>query len=274
MRFKGSYYRELLIIGVFVMVLSATSNAFAGPLYGGYNGESEAWIEVSIVEENRIGFSLKISVGADSDLNWWARFGISGLFLLPYNVSHIGFSYDVGDVISASFATLLPLPLQVGADSNALVWARTNFLVGVIGADSNGTIWEETGVPGVWARGEDTNDNQWRWLKVLPVLVGVEENFASNQGGSLIRFDEERRSLQNHFAKEYGAKISSLLVEKLTFPLDPFNGTPSELNALLGYVEEKILTDEIRDEMSILLDGFAQDIQPRLKAIKKMVAAP
>ena len=61
---------------------------------------------------------------------------------------------------------------------------------------------------------------------------------------------------------------------RATLDLDPLSGTTSELNTLRGYVEEKILTDEIRDEMGILLDEFAQDIQPQLKAVHKVVAAP
>ncbi len=315
MKYKRCCTRWLFIMGILLMALAVSSNAFASPLYGGYNGESETWIEVSIFEENRIGFSLKISVGADVDLNWWARFYVSGLFLLPYNLSRIGFSYDVGDVVSASFNSVLPWPLQVGADSNKLIWAATSFLVGVVGVDNNNTTWQETGVPGLWARGVDSHDNQWRWGKILPVLVGFKEDFVSEQGGSLnqedfTKFEEELRSSKNNFVEEYGLKISSLLMEKLTddeimanvrnlseelndrmtflyltnllsddksrvsLTLDPLSGTTSELNTLLGYVEEKILTDEIRGEMGILLDEFAQDIQPQLKAVKKMVTAP
>jgi len=315
MKYKRCCTRWLFITGILVMALSVTSNAFASPLYGGYNGESETWIEVSVFEENRVGFSLKVTIGADVDLNWWARLNVSSLLLFPYNVSRIGFSYDVGDVVSASFNSLLPWPFQVGADSNALIWAMTNFLVGVVGLDNNSTVWQETGVPGVWASGMDSHDNQWQWLKILPVLVGVGEDFASEQGRSLnredfIRFEEEFRSSKNNFAEEYGLKINSLLMEKLTddeimvnvrnlseelndrmtflyltnlsigdkrsvsLILDPLSETTSELNTLLGYVEEKILTDEIRDEMGILMDEFAQDIQPQLKAVKKMVTAP
>jgi len=315
MKYKRSCTRWLFITVILVMALAVTSNAFASPLYGGYNGESETWIEVSIFEQNMIGFSLKITVGADVDLNWWARFYVSGLFLLPYNLSRIGFSYDVGDVVSASFNSVLPWPLQVGADSNALIWAATSFLVGVVGVDNNNTRWQETGVPGFWARGMDSYDNQWQWIKVLPVLVGVGKSHDLEQGGSLnqedlTKFEEELKSSKNNFAEEYGLKISSLLMEKLTddeimvnvrniseelndrimflyltnplsddnsrvsLTLDPLSETTSELNTLLRYVEEKILTDEIRGEMDILLDEFAQDIQPQLKAVEKMVTAP
>lgn len=298
-----------------MMTLAVASHAFAGPLYGGYNGESETWIEVSIYEENRIGFSLKITVGADVDLNWWARFSVSGLLFLPYNLTRIAFSYDVGDVVSTSFNSLLPWPLQVGVDSNELIWFMTNFLIGVVGVDNNDTIWQETGVAGVWARGMDSRDNQWQWLKVLSVLVGVGNGSGLEREGLLNQEDfkkleEEPRPSKNKFEEEYGLKISSLLMEKLTddeimvnlrnfsealnnkimflsptaflsdhkssvsLTLDPFIGTTSELNALHGYVEEKILTDELRWEIGVLLDEFAHAIEPRLKAVKKMVAHP
>lgn len=311
MTYKRSCTRWLFITVILVMALAVTSNAFASPLYGGYNGESETWIEVSIFEQNMIGFSLKITVGADVDLNWWAKFSVSGLYLWAYNLSRIGFTYDVGDVVSTSFNSVLPWPLQVGADSNELIWAITNFLVGIVGVDTNDTKWQETGVAGVWARGMDSYDNQWRWLKVLSVLVGVDlEQEGSLNQEDFIRFEEELGSSKNKFEEEYALKISSLLMEKLTddeimvnvrnlseelndrmtflyltnllsddksrvsLILDPLSGITSELNTLLRYVEEKILTDEIRGEMGILLDEFAQDIQPQLKAVKKMVTTP
>ena len=71
----------------------------------------------------------------------------------------------------------------------------------------------------------------------------------------------------------YLTNLSSDDERSVSLTLDPLSGTTSELNTLLRYVEEKILTDEIRVEMGILLDGFAQDIQPQLKAVKKMVTA-
>jgi len=71
----------------------------------------------------------------------------------------------------------------------------------------------------------------------------------------------------------YLTNLSSDDERSVSLTLDPLSGTTSELNTLLRYVEEKILTDEIRGEMGILLDEFAQDIQPQLKAVKKMVTA-
>lgn len=315
MTYKRCCRGSLFVIAMIMMTLAVASDTFAGPLYGGYNGESETWIEFPIYEENRIGFSLKIIVGADVDFNWWAKFSVSGLLLLPYNLTRIAFSYDVGDVVSTSFNSLLPWPLQFGADSNQLIWVITTFLVGVVGVDNNDTTWQETGVAGVWARGIDSRDNQWQWLKVLSVLVGVGNDSNLEREGllnqeDLIGLEEELRPSKNKYQEEYGLNISSLLMEKLTdgeimvnlrslsqalsdkimllclsnrltdvksrvsLTPDPLSATTSELNALHRYVEEKILTDELRWEIGILLDEFAHAIEPQLKAVKKMVAHP
>lgn len=300
-------------MGILSLALAVASDALAGPLYGGYNGESEAWIEFPIYEENRIGYSIKILIGADVDLNWWAKFSISGLALIPYNLTRIAFSYDVGDVVSTSVNSLLPWPLQIGADSDERIWAATNFLVGIIGIDNNRTVWQETGLAGVWARGLDSLDNQWQWLKVLSVLVGVGDG--SGVEGEGLLGQEESIPLKEDLVSSwkacktckeaYGPKISSLLVEKLTHdeimvnlnrravrwnhqmtflclsdflcndgsgwlqtPLSS-SGEVRGDNRLVEYVEEKILTAEIKDEIVALMDKFAQAIQPQLKDLEK-----
>ena len=316
MRLKGSIKRGLFIIGMIVLVLVPTVETCATPLYGGYNGESETWIEVYIIEKIAIGFSSKISVGIDPDLNvFWIRIGISSLFLLPSNISSIGLSYETGDIVSgdivsASLSTIIP-PIKVGIDANNLTWIITNWLIAVVGADSEGNMWLERGIPGVGACGEDSKGNQWCWIKVLPVLVGSRVNLPSSQGNFLnrendLKVEEDRRSLRDHFAKACNPKLSALLIEKITddeimgniinllealnnriallplivlsayenreefSPIDPSKEMPSELNALLSYVEKNVFTDELREEASIILDTFARDTQPLPKEIKKI----
>jgi len=320
MKFKRSSTKEIFTIGVIVLALFATGDTCASPLYGGYNGESEAWIEVYIIEKTTIGFSSKISVGIDPDLNvFWIRIGISSLFLLPSNISHIGFSYETGDIVSgdivsASITTILP-PIKWGFDTNNLQWFITNWLIAVSGLDSDGNVWGERRIPGMGACGWDSNNDKWCWIKFFPVLVGWRVELTSNQGTSLnqenaLRFEKELRPLQDHFAKACNPKLSALLIERLTDdeimdnminllealndriallplttlsivenregfpPIDPSSKMPSELKALLTYVEKNIFTDEVRDEVSILLDTFAKDIQPRLKALRKIGTAP
>ena len=317
MKFKRSSTRRIVIIGVIVLALAFACDTYASPLYGGYNGKSDIWVEFYIFEETTIGFSFRFSVGLDPNLNVsWIRIGVSSLFLLPYNISNIGFSYETGDIASASLTTLLPWPLQFGADTNNLQWIITNLLIFVVGVDTDGNMWWERGIPGVWAYGGDSNDNQWQWIKLFSVLLGMKVNLtSSNQGISLgqensLRFEEKLRSLQDHFVRECGPKLSALLTERLTDdeimeniinlaealndriavlplnvlsiyenrkgmpPINPSSGIPSELNVLLTYLEEEVFTDEIRDEMSIFLDVIAKDIQPRLKALKKIGNIP
>jgi hypothetical protein len=58
-----------------------------------------------------------------------------------------------------------------------------------------------------------------------------------------------------------GGKFSSLV--------DPTSKMSSEFVPLLRYIEEKIFTEEIRDEMKAFSDAFEREIQPQLEAVKK-----
>ncbi len=312
MRFKGSCFRTTFIIWVVVIVLFATSSASASPLYGGYNGNSKVWAEY-YYEEPRIGFSLRFSMGADTDFNWWVRVGLS---FIPY-INNVGLSYESDNILSLNIATILPWPVSLGIDTNRLWWYVINVLFGVVGRDSNANMWGETWwlFPGLYAFGVDNNDNHWQCLKLFSVLVGMgeelfEENEISFNQKNSVKFEEEMRSLEVYFKEGCGPEISALLVERLaddeiienmrslsealndrmallpltTFsinengesitPFDSLNVTPPELNALLSYVEEKVFTDEVIDEIDVLLDSFAKDIQPHLKAVEKMVVTP
>jgi hypothetical protein len=311
MKFKRNITRGVFIMGMVVLALVAASHTYASPLYGGYNGQSETWIEIYIVKVNRIGFSLRISVGVDTDSNVWIRIGFSSL-LISACLYKIELSYETGDILSISGRGLLPL--KIGADTDNLQWIITNLVVIVAGIDTNSNVWWETGCPGIYS-GQDSNDNRWRWVKVLTVLVGWRRDLTSNQRISpsqenSLELEEEIRSLQDHFAREYSPKLSALLIERLTddevmedminfsealtdritllslfslpinenregfYPIDPLSRTPSELNALLKYAEEEIFTEEVKDEINALLDTFARDMQPRLRAIRKTVTSP
>lgn len=241
MRHKRINTRVIFIIGMMVLALVVSSDTCASPLYGGYNGQSEAWVEVYIVEAITIGFSLNVSVGIDPDLGAsWIRIGISSLFLLPY-ISNIEFSYETDDIVSASVTGLLPI--KVGADSNDLTWIITNWSILVSGADSDDNVWSETGLtgvfglPGVYANGKDSSDHQWEWIKFFPVLVGWRGAPTSYQGispsqKSFLGRGEEIRSLYNYFARECGPKLHALLIEKLTD--DEFMGDMMDLSETLN----------------------------------------
>lgn len=225
MKLKRNSTRRIFIIGMVVLALFAASDTCASPLYGGYNGESETWVEVYIVEVVTVGLSLRISIGVDPYLSaTWIRIGISSLFLLPY-VSNIEFSYETGDIVSASLTGIIPV--KIGADTNDLQWWIANFLTKVIGVDSDDNSWSEKGltgmfgIPGVFATGEDNNNHHWQWIKFFPVLVGWREELASQQGiflnqENFHRFEEELRSLRDHLTRACGPRLSALLLEKLT----------------------------------------------------------
>jgi hypothetical protein len=299
--------KRMLVIGMIMLALVFPGAACASPLYGGYNGESEAWFEVYIVESADILFSLRISIGFDSDLtHLWVRAGISSLFLAPFNISSVGISYETGNIISASLDAILPWPFQVGADTNNLVWGVTSFLVGVSGSDSDGNVWVEAGVPGVTACGEVNQENGWCWVKILPVLLGTRVDLPSDRAISFSKenyrkYEDEFTTLRDYFAGEYSPQFYWMLREKLAgeevmeklgilseavnsravFPLaalpiqesergfDALGAPTTELNALLRYVEEEIFTGAIKEEMDIFLDDFAREMKPRLEAIKK-----
>ncbi len=299
--------KRMLVIGMVVLALVFPGATCASPLYGGYNGESESWIEVFIVESADILFSLRISIGFDIDLtHLWVRAGISSLFLAPFNISSVGISYETGNILSATVDSILPWPYQVGADTNNLLWVVTSLLAGVSGSDSDDNVWGEVGIPGVFACGEVNQENGWCWVKILPVLVGTQVDLLSDRVISLSKenfrkYGEEFKTLRDYFAGEYSPQFSRMLKEKLAgeevmgklgvlsgavssrvaFPLaalpiqederrfDALGAPTTELNALLKYIEEEIFTGEIKEEMDIFLDDFAREMKPRLEAIKK-----
>ena len=301
--------RGIFIIGIIMLVLFTGSKTCASPLYGGYNGESEFWMEVFIIDEVTIGFSLRVSLGIDPGLNVsWVRVGISSFFTLPY-VSNLEFSYETGDIASLSVTGLFPV--KVGADSNGLRWAIVNLVIRVIGADTDDNWWQEEGLPGLYlgASGWDSKGNEWQWMKLFRVLIGwrTEESVLrqgiSQRGKNSRRLEKEMISLRHQLAEAYGSRLRSLLIKKFTddaimegvinhletlnarmalpyenkeafSPMDPSSVMASDLDSLLEYVEEEIFTDEIKDEMNVFSDSFARDIKPQLEAVKEIITTP
>ena len=297
--------RGIVIIGIIMLALFAGSKTYASPLYGGYNGESEQWTEISVVDEATVGFSLSISVGTDTEKNTWTRIGVSSFFLLP--IYKLEFSYETGDIISVGFTSLLLLPVKVGIDSNGLSWGIINLLTSVAGKASDDTSWEEKisqegEPPGVYYEGVDSNGNEWQWTKSFGVLRGWGVDSVSSAGslnqGNFLSPEKGLVSLRNRLTETYGSKLCTLLVEKLTddavmegvrdqleafntrrslpltllpvygnggkfsSPVDPTSKMSSKVVPLLRYIEEKIFTEEIRDEMKAFSDAFERDIQP------------
>lgn len=236
--------KRMFVIGMVVLTLAFAGEATASPLYGGYNGASEAWFEVFIVESADILFSLRISIGFDIDSHLWVRAGISSLFLVPWGISSVGISYETGNILSASIDSILPWPFQVGADTNSLIWGVTSLLVGISGRDSDDNVWVEAGFPGVSACGEviqeSGQENGWCWLKILPVLVGTRVDLPSDRGISLSKenfrkYEKEFKSLRDYFAGECSPQFSRMLREKLAG-----EGVMENLGVLSGAVNSRV----------------------------------
>ena len=311
MDFMKNNRKKILIVILFVMAVLFTSRTHATPLYGGYNGESETWLEFRVTGINTLLFSANVFLGVDNNDHRWAKFRIS---LIPFIV-RMDVTYDSNDILSVNLSTLLPWPIRVGTEidlygeGRSLWWFVVNVVSGIAGADSGNTTWAETGVPGVYGYGKDSQDNEWTWVKILNWLVGWGEDFQidgellTNQNNSR-DFEKELRSLQEDCSEAYAGKMNGLLKkftagnvmkdmvllsEKLQkraawLPLDqngegvpgvlPLGELHAGLDSLSDTIKEEVFTGEVKSELQKLLNSFARDSQPPLKKISETVASP
>jgi hypothetical protein len=289
--------KKILIVILFVMAVLVTSRTHATPLYGGYNGESEAWFEYRIANINTLLLSVKVFLGVDVNDHRWAKFRIS----IPPYIVRFDVTYDSADILSLNVSTLLPWPVQFGTEidlygeGRSLWWFVVNVVTGITGADSEDTRWVEAGIPGVSGSGYDSKGNQWTWVKVLNWLFGAEidgELFLKQN--NFQDLEEDLLSLEEDCSRAYAGKINMLL-EKFTggnsmkdmvhfsdklnrqalqLPFAPLNEMQSELDALSATIEKEVFTGETKDELQKLLNDFARDSQPPLRKIREKMTAP
>jgi len=299
--------KKILIVILFVMAVLVTSRSHATPLYGGYNGESEAWLEYRIAGVDTLLFSVKVFLGGDVHDHRWAKFRIS---IIPFIV-RLDVTYDSADIVSLNFSTLLPWPIQIGTEidvygeGRSLWWLVVNVVGAIAGADSEGTTWKEDGLPGVWGIGSDTKDNTWTWYKFLNLLFGVGHDIPID-GELFLRennsadFEEELLSLQEDYSQAYADQINVLLekftdgnvmkemvdlsekLHKRAVPLPfaqntkgvPLGALQSELDSLSDTIKEEVFTEEVRGDLQKLLKSFARDSQSPLRKISETMTAP
>jgi hypothetical protein len=307
MIFMKNNKKKILIVILFVMAVLFTSRTHATPLYGGYNGESETWLEFNIGGINTLLFSVKVFLGVDANDHRWAKFRIS---MIPFIV-RLDVTYDSADIVSINFSTLLPWPIQVGTEidiygeGRSLWWLVVNVVSHIAGADSEGTTWKEQGLPGVWGSGNDSKGNEWVWLKILNGLFGATiDGELFLQKNNAKDFEEELLSLQDHYSQAYADQINVLL-EKFTdgnvmkemvdlsekfhkqavqlpfaqnnqgLPVvAPLGELQPELDSLSDTIKEEVFTEEVRGELQKLLNSFARDSQPPLRKIRETMTAP
>ena len=287
--------KGIFVLVLLMMLLICTPRSWATPLYGGYNGESTAWTEYNIAQVNSALFTLKITLGVDTNSHAWTKVRFS---IVPF-ITRLEFTYDSFDILSGIFSTFLPWPVLFGSeietageDNSLLRWFGAYVIVGVTGFDSENTIWTESGIPGVYGSGKDNMDNEWTWIKFLGWLFGVGEDFTIEEGSLLnlkqsTEFEKELSSLQDYVTQKYSPRIQRLL-EQLTSretmttvthisntaAFTTRNPLSSEIDSLSVSIGETVFTEEMKTELNTLLSSFAQDMQPLLKQITERITNP
>ena len=139
-----------IVVFIILWCLTTASPLAASPLYGGYNGESTAWID---------GFFF----GIDDQIRWWVRIPIS----LVKGFLNLNFKYESSGVISAElFGYNIPGQgdLLLGIDTSGLFWTELCELDFLAGTDSNGTGWTEQTFFDYVGTGSDSNDHLWGFV--------------------------------------------------------------------------------------------------------------
>ena len=294
-KFRLNTEKGICLLVLFSMLLVFTPRSWATPLYGGYNGESTVWTEYNIAQVSSALFTLKITLGVDSNSHAWTKVRFS---IVPF-ITRLEFTYDSFDILSGIFSTFLPWPVLIGSEietdgenSPLLRWFSAYVVVGVTGFDSENTIWTERGIPGVYGSGKDNLDNEWMWVKFLDWLIGVGEDFTIEEGSLLnlkqsTEFKQELSALQDHLTKKYSTRINMLLKqltsrEIMTTVTHISNkgafaiGSPvsSEFDSLSTSIGDTVFTEEMKAELNTFLSSFAQDMQPLLKSITEQIVTP
>lgn len=171
--------RGWLIAVALVLTLGSATGVRATPLYGGYNGMSTSWVEYKIGDVETSWTAASILFGADTNGRTWVRMRIS---LVPL-LMRLEYTRDYLGIQSVAVNTLFPWPVQLGSELMKTPgelppwWITVYLILGVGGFTSDGSNWSETGIPGVYGIGADSNANQWLWVKSGNFLQGYGEDF-------------------------------------------------------------------------------------------------
>lgn len=286
---------RLIAIVTIVLGISIAAKSSATPLYGGYNGQSTSWVEYSIGDVETSLTSASILFGADTSERSWVRMRIS---LVPLFM-RLEYTRDYLNIQSVAFNTLFPWPVQLGSEmvetpgEIPLWWVTAYLVLGVGGIDSEGNNWAETGIPGVYGVGADSAGNQWLWFKASNFLRGFGEDYVPVETEHVLResdtarVEETMRALRGRFDASVGKALAGRLHSEqfmraahacawslpaaAYFPptmYSPGSGTEADIQPLdrtCDPVLSQLLTAEIEDMLTILLEDFAREVQPLLR---------
>lgn len=247
--------KKVLVIVVFLLCLLTSAPLMASPLYGGYNGESESWIDV-------------FYFGIDDQARWWVRIPV-----MIGNGLRMNFNYEYNSVISVEIVGVLIAQVgnvRLGRDTTGLTWTEVpaSPLSGS-GEDSNGTSWSEQGFLGYLGTGSDSNDNQWGFIGLsyqglYPVKIGVNLSslmsdppvnnhfLAHTEQKSLLPlgrfFHEEGGKDLIHVltALSHDGELEKEVTTLITYSLD--------MESLLTFADERVFTPKRREVIESMMN--------------------
>ncbi len=211
--------RGWLIAVTVALVVGFAAEGRATPLYGGYDGLSASWVEYKIGDVETTWTAASIIFGADSDDRNWVRMRIA---LVPLFM-RMEYTRDYLGIQSIAFTTLFPWPVQLGSEFIETPgeippwWVTAYLMLGVGGFASDGTRWTETGIPGVYGIGADSNGNEWLWIKIGNFLQGYGEDFnpvepdGPRPNAVLAQAETSLRSLQGRFEESVAGALARRL---------------------------------------------------------------
>ena len=259
--------KSLVIMVVFMICVLTTAPLKASPLYGGYNGESDFWVDVYFF-------------GIDDQMRWWVRIPMylaGGELRVNLKYEHNG---ERKGVISAEIAIAAIFEegtILFGADTSGLTWNEfyePSLLT--TGSDRNGTNWTEQNRLQIFGTGSDSNGHSWGYVTIgaqtaFPIKVGIslsspepepepEPSVTSNP--FLTRTEQNALPSLTSFLREDGAGelinfLASLSVDdELRRDVAFLDQRSLDMKEIVEFADEKVFTQERKEVIEGMINSF------------------
>ena len=252
--------KKSLVLIVFLSCLITAAPLSASPLYGGYNGESDFWIDLFFF-------------GMDNEARWWVRIPV------PLSSGFLGlnFKYESTGVISAEiYGSNIPFlsggsDFLMGIDTSELFWSEYYDMNLSGGTDSNGNTWGEQTFLDYLGTGTDINSHLWGFVtynleNIYRLKVGVNLSFLIPEPEpSLVQVEPKKLpSFINSVQKKESLKLIHYLTalsldDELEERAAVLSAHSMDLTTLLKFAEEEVFTQERREVIEGMMNGFIND---------------
>jgi hypothetical protein len=252
--------KKSLVLIVFLLCLITAAPLSASPLYGGYNGESDFWVDVFFC-------------GIDNEARWWVRIPVP----IVSGTLRINFKYESTGVVSAEVVgSNIPFfsggnDFLMGMDTSGLYWSEYYDVNVSGGTDSNGNTWVEPTFLDYLGTGTDNKDHLWGFVtynleNIYRLKVGINLSFLIPEPEpSLIQVKPKKLPLFiNSVQKEESLKLIHYLTalsldDELEARTAVLSAHSMDLTSLLKFAEEKVFTQERREVIEGMMNGFIND---------------